>query len=93
MEDDRILTQHPAGKKGVRIARAKYDIIFAFILKKVGDRPGITFSDLADLAVQEVAPTFDGKVLWYLTTVKLDMEARGVIERVPRTSPHQLRLV
>ena len=92
MEDDRILTLHPAGKKGVRIARAKYDAVFNFILEKVRDRPGLTFSDLGDLAEQELAPTFDGKVLWYITTVKLDMEARHVIERVPRTSPHQLRL-
>ncbi|MEO1714796.1 MAG: hypothetical protein AAFU60_15810 [Bacteroidota bacterium] len=93
MEDHRILTQHPAGKKGVRIARTKYDAVFNFILEKVKDRPGLTFSDLGDLAEQELAPTFDGKVLWYITTVKLDMEARQVIERVPRTSPHQLRLV
>ena len=89
MEDDRILTLHPAGKKGVRFARAKYDAAFNFILEKARDRPGLTFSDLGDLAEQELAPTFDGKVLWYITTVKLDMEARQVIERVPRTSPHQ----
>ena len=30
---------------------------------------------------------------WYLTTVKLDLEARNIIERIPNKSPQQLRLV
>jgi len=27
-----------------------------------------------------------------VVTVKLDLEARGIIERIPKTSPHQLRI-
>ena len=30
---------------------------------------------------------------WYLVSVKLDMEARGVLERVDGRSPQRLRLV
>lgn len=36
---------------------------------------------------------FDGSIPWYVTTVKLDLEASGVIARLPKTSPQWLRLV
>jgi len=39
-----------------------------------------------------LSATFDGKVVWYVVSVKLDLEARGTIERVPKTSPHELRI-
>ena len=92
MQEDRILTLHPQGKKGVNIDYTKYVFIKEYILSAIGKAGVITFSDLADMAVEEITSTFDGKVLWYLTTVKLDLEARELIERIPRTSPHQLRL-
>ena len=28
---------------------------------------------------------------WYLVTVKLDLEARGEIQRLPGSGPHRLR--
>ncbi len=31
-------------------------------------------------------------ILWYVTAVQLDLEARGVLERVPESSPQKLRL-
>ena len=92
MNEDRILTMHPAGKKGVNIDREKYEFIKNYILNKVKDEGEITFSDLADAAVEEISAEFDGKVLWYITTVKLDLEARKLIERIPKTSPHVIRL-
>ena len=32
-----------------------------------------------------------GSLMWYLITVKLDMEARGEIERVPAKRPQHIR--
>lgn len=90
--EERILTRHPAGKKGVAILRRRYDAVRAYILKTLRRHPGMTFDELADRAQEDLQPTFDGKVLWYLVTVKLDLEARGEIERIPKTSPHQLRI-
>jgi hypothetical protein len=92
MEDERILTKHPAGKKGVNILRRHYVHIRDYIIDTVTNEGEITFSDLADRAVEELSDSFDGKVLWYITTVKLDLEAREIIERIPRTSPQVLRL-
>jgi len=44
------------------------------------------------MAIRDLSEEFDGKVVWYIVSVKLDLEARGIIERIPKTSPHQIRL-
>ncbi|MER3328279.1 MAG: hypothetical protein RIF34_01785 [Candidatus Kapaibacterium sp.] len=92
MDDERILTKHPQGKSGVNILKKKYDIIKDFILQTLVEHKEISFSELSDLAEENIGKTFDGKVLWYVVSVKLDLEARELIERVPKTSPHRLRL-
>lgn len=86
------MTLHPKGKQGVNISKRKYDQIKDFILQKVKEHQEIAFEELTDLAVDELTSKFDGKVIWYMVTVKLDLEARGLIERIPKTSPHQLRI-
>ncbi len=91
-EEEKFLTLHPAGKKGVNILKRRYDVIKDYILKEVNKAGEITYQDLSDKAVKDLAKTFDGKVLWYVVSVKLDLEARGIIERIPKTSPHQIRL-
>ena len=92
MNEEKIMTLHPEGKKGVNILRRRYDTIKDFILKTIDVRGEIGFDELTDLAVDNLSSTFDGKVVWYIVTVKLDLEARKVIERVPKTSPHKLRM-
>jgi hypothetical protein len=92
MTEAKIQTLHPKGKKGVNILRRRYEPIKSFILQTIRDRGAITYEELNDLAVEKLSAGFDGKVPWYVVTVKLDLEARGLIERVPKTSPHQLRL-
>ena len=86
------MTLHPQGKKGVNISKRKYGVIRDFILSTIQEHGKITYEQLDDLATKKLANTFDGKVGWYVVTVKLDLEARGLIERIPKTSPHQLRL-
>lgn len=92
MKEKRIMTMHPQGKKGVNISLLKYEQIKQFILDTVSKNNEITFEALTDLAVSKLTDKFDGKVIWYVVTVKLDLEARNLIERVPKTSPHQLRI-
>lgn len=89
---EKIMTLHPQGKQGVNIDRAKYDavrIAIVDILK--GDGP-LTFTRLTEQVGQAMSDTFDGSINWYVTTVKLDLEARGIVERVPNSRPQQLRL-
>jgi hypothetical protein len=56
--------------------------------------PGYPFQSLADgvasrLTPEQVAEV--GSIGWYTTCVKLDLEARGVIERIQGVSPQRLR--
>jgi lipoate-protein ligase A len=92
-KEEKILTMHPAGKKGTNISLEKYTIIRKEIIAVLKEKEVITFEDMCDIIIDRLQPTFDGKVIWYVVTVKLDLEARKIIERIPKTSPHQLRLV
>ena len=53
----------------------------------------ICVCELTEMVGKKLDSNFDGSTGWYTTTVKLDLEARGVIERIPNSSPQQLRLV
>ena len=90
-EEKRILSLHPEGKKGVNISLEKYACIRDFILRTVRERKEIRFDELTALAHKELSPTFDGRISWYIVTVKLDLEARKFIERVPKYVPQRLR--
>lgn len=92
MKEEKIMTLHPTGKQGVNILKRRYDVIRDFILQNIEERKEISFEELTDLAVDQLSDTFDGKVVWYMVTVKLDLEARNIIERIPKTSPHKLRM-
>lgn len=92
MKEKKILTLHPQGKSGVNISLEKYEQIKVFILETLAAKPDLLLDDLFDLAEQELSQTFDGKIGWYVMSVKLDLEARGIIERVPKASPQRLRL-
>ena len=90
-------TIHPeAGKQGTKIDAAKYEAMKAALLAVLpADDAGFPFQDLAD-AVRPHLPTelfANASISWYVVTVKLDLEARGLIERVPSARPQRLRRV
>jgi hypothetical protein len=89
---ERIMTLHPAGKQGVSIDRAKYDLIRQAILASLAQRAEIPFAELDAAVAANLSRPFDGSIGWYTVTVKLDLEARAVIERVPGPSPQVVRL-
>jgi len=89
---EKIMTQHPEGKKGVNISKEKYDVIRTFIIKTLQKADELRFSDLTRLAHESLSGTFDGKVTWYVVTVKLDLEARGEIVRVKGKKTQHLKL-
>jgi len=93
MEEKKILTLHPEeGKKGVNISRSKYDMIHQAILNAVRSQGSITLKGLVSLVEYNLRNRFEGSIPWYVTTVKLDMEARGQIERVTNQGEEKLRL-
>ena len=90
--EEKILTLHPDGKQGVNISKEKYETIRQAILTILGDQGETLFKDLPAEVEQKLERGFDGSISWYVTTVKLDLEARGLITRVPKSSPQRLRL-
>lgn len=90
-DQEQILTQHPQGKRGVNISRAKYDTIRAAMIAALRSEGALITTELiGHVAIAQ--PNFEGSIPWYTESVKLDLEARGVIERIPKTRPEQLRL-
>ena len=90
---ERVLTLHPSGKQGVRIERVKYDAMVAALLAVTpATAPGVPFRGLADRVRPHLpAEVFPAgvSVSWYVTTVKLDLEARGALRRL-KGSPQRL---
>ena len=95
MDDERILAEHPdPTKQGTRIARAMYEPVREAVLGALRDRGEVPFGDLAREVEQRTPGLWaDASVGWYTTTVKLDLEAKGLIEQVPGSRPQRLRLV
>ena len=91
--EDRILTLHPEKKQGVNISKEKYEIIHKAILSVLQAQKEMTFMKLARAVEKEVDGKFEGSVTWYVTTVKLDLEARGKVKRVLHSRPQLIRLV
>ena len=89
---DMIRTLHPEKKQGVNISRAKYELIRTTILSVLNTQKEMTFMNLSRAVEKEVNGNFEGSVMWYVTTVKLDLEARGVVKRVPNSRPQLIRL-
>lgn len=81
------------GKQATPVNRDKYDIIASAITSVLKSRDEVVFRDLPGLVRRQLAQPFDGSVSWYTTTVKLDLEYRGIIERVEGSKPQRLRMV
>jgi len=77
---EKIMTRHPQRKSGRSISREKYEQVRGAILAVIG-RGALTHSELMERVASRLATRFDGNPHWYGETVKLDLEARNVIER------------
>jgi uncharacterized protein DUF6958 len=90
---DTVRTLHPEKKQGVKISKEKYEMIRNAILCVLQTQKEISFMNLSRAVEKEVNGNFEGSVMWYVTTVKLDLEARGQIKRVTNSRPQLLKLV
>lgn len=90
MEAQKIQLLHPRGKKAVRINGDTYARLKTAIIQFLSEKTEATFSEMTSAIerhfVDEKMP-FEGSLTWYLEWVKLDLEARHLIARVPKTSP------
>lgn len=90
--EEKILTMHPQGKKGVNISKKKYDQVKKALTDTLNELGACTFKELTQAVQEMLKHNFEGSITWYLVTVKLDLEARNIIQRIPKTSPHKVRL-
>lgn len=90
---DMIRTLHPGQKQGVNISREKYEMICKALVSTLKAQKEMTFMNLSRAVEKEMNGNFEGSVMWYVTTVKLDLEARGVVKRVPGSRPQLVKLV
>lgn len=87
-----IQTLHPdTAKTNKKIAVDKYEQIKTELLSILG-RGDLTHTELMEALYQKVKDSFKGGVQWYGETVKLDLEARKIIERTS-DKPQKYRLV
>ena len=80
MTEEKILTKHPLGKSGKNISKETYDLFKGAIVSTLKGKE-LTHGELFDRLNRDLKNTFSGTVSWYAETVKLDLEARKVIER------------
>jgi Family of unknown function (DUF6958) len=90
MTAEKILTKHPLRKSGKNIDRKKYDTLKEAILSALR-RNDLTHTELFSRLNQSLKGKFAGNISWYGETVKLDLEAKKIIERTA-SKPQKYRL-
>ena len=88
----KIRTQHPQGKQGGNISQVKYNQIRTAIVETLREHQELGFKELTEAVSHKLQGQFDGSIPWYVTTVKLDLEARQVIKNVSPGGAQRLRL-
>jgi hypothetical protein len=89
--EEKILTRHPQGKRGVNISKAKYEAMRGAIFKALRGRE-LTHAALVEAVEAGLAGSFEGSIPWYFECTKLDLEARGTVRRVAGEGPPKYRL-
>ena len=90
MTAEKILTKHPLGKIGRSIDRKKYDAVKKAILSALRNNE-LTHIELFSCLNRNLKGQFSGNISWYGETVKLDLEAKKIIERTA-SKPQKYRL-
>jgi hypothetical protein len=85
------------GAQGTQLSVEKYEAVKKAILAVVPrNKAGIAFRDLPKAIAPRLPRQYlpqPGSASWLATTVKLDLEARGYLERIPGVTPQRLRRV
>ena len=87
MKEQKIQTWHPEkGKKNQNISLEKYQLIKSAILNVLKySEP--THTQLMQELIKILKEKFQDNIMWYGITVKLDLEARKIIERTNSKPP------
>jgi len=86
MAEEKILTKHPLGKSGKNIDKQKYETLKKTILSALRNKE-LSHTELFNQLKKSLKSKFSGNVSWYGETVKLDLEARKIIQRTSAKPP------
>ena len=92
MDGGKVLTLHPQGKKGRAIDSIKYALTRQAILECL-EKEEMTQDELVRCVVGRLEGRFEGSKGWYVESVKLDLEARKLIERYQAKPYDRYRIV
>lgn len=91
MKEEQIQTLHPQeGKTNKKISLVKYTFIKENLIE-ILCKYEPTHTELMEMLFSRVKDNFEGGVQWYGETVKLDLEARHIIERT-KSKPERYKL-
>ena len=94
MENKTICRTPTLGKKPTQIDSWKFELIRKAILEIVPKSgSGILFKDLTNLVeekIQFAKLNEIGSIKWYVVSVKLEMEVRNEVYRIPKSQPQRL---
>ncbi len=90
MKEEKILTKHPLGKSGRSISKHKYETIKQALLGALRNKE-LTHTELLSQVSKSLKGKFPDNISWYAETVKLDLEARKIMERTS-SKPQKYRL-
>jgi hypothetical protein len=90
MAEEKILTKHPLGKSGRNISKQKYETIKQALIGALRNKE-LTHTDLLSQVNKSLKGKFSDNISWYAETVKLDLEARKIMERTS-SKPQKYRL-
>lgn len=79
------------GKSGKSIDKKKYEMMKKAIVSSLGRNKDLTHAELFDELGKRLKGKFLGNTSWYAETLKLDLEARKIIERTT-SKPQKYRL-
>ncbi len=92
-DDERVVTLTPQGIRGVTIIKDRYELVKDTLINILKDNGESTITELSNEAEERLNGRFSGSLSWYVVSVELDLEARGIIERVQKNDNlHKFRL-
>lgn len=90
MAEEKILTLHPQGKSGKNVNKQTYELFEKAITSALRGKE-LTHTELLSRLNKDLRGKFSGNISWYGETMKLDLEARKIIERTS-SKPQKYRL-
>lgn len=88
--ETKIQLKHPAGKKAVKMEKAKYDAIKEVLISQLKSNGASTHTEILKAINDDFKKNkvrFNGSVGWHMEWVKLDLESRKVIKRTANKPP------